>query len=80
MQGVDLSCSHIGARGDIALLKLKGFLDTTTSAEVSTKLREMLNSGRYQYIIDMSSVNYVSSAGWGVFVWEIRSIRENRGD
>ncbi len=80
MQGVDLSYSHIGARRDIALLKVKGFLDTTTSVDVSAKLREMLNSGRYQYIIDMSSVNYVSSAGWGVFVGEIRSIRENGGD
>jgi len=80
MQGIDLSYSYIGAMGDIILLKLKGFLDTTTSAEVSAKLREMLNSNRYQYIIDMSSVNYVSSAGWGVFVGEIRNIRENGGD
>lgn len=80
MQGIDLSYSYIGAMGDIILLKLKGFLDTTTSAEVSAKLREMLNSNRYLYIIDMSSVNYVSSAGWGVFVGEIRSIRENGGD
>ena len=80
MQGINLSYSYIGAMGDIILLKLKGFLDTTTSAEVSAKLREMLNSNRYQHIIDMSSVNYVSSAGWGVFVGEIRNIRENGGD
>ena len=79
-QGIDLSYSHIGAIGDITLLRLKGFLDTTTSAEVSAKLREMIRSEHYQYIIDMSSVNYVSSAGWGVFVGEIRSIRENGGD
>ena len=80
MQGIDISYRQIGARGDISLLKLKGYLDTTTSAKVSTKLREMINSSKCQYIIDMSSVNYVSSAGWGVFVGEIRSIRENGGD
>ena len=80
MQGIDLSYSSIGSQGNIVLLRLKGFLDTTTSAEVSSKLREFMNSEHYQYIIDMSSVNYVSSAGWGVFVGEIRSIRENGGD
>ncbi len=75
-----MSYSHLGVTGDITLFKLKGYLDTTTSAEVSAKLREMIGSERYQYIIDMSSVNYVSSAGWGVFVGEIRSIRESGGD
>jgi anti-sigma B factor antagonist len=80
VQGIDLSNSFIGAQANITLLRLKGYLDTTTSAEVSSKLRELMNSNNYQYIVDMSSVNYVSSAGWGVFVGEIRSIRENGGD
>jgi len=80
MQGINISQNQIGVNGNIVLLKLNGFLDTTTSAEVSQKLRGMINSGHYQYIIDMSSVNYVSSAGWGVFVGEIRTIRENGGD
>jgi len=79
-QGIGLSHSHIGAMGNVILFILEGFLDTTTSAEVSTKLREMIRSGYYQYIIDMRNVNYVSSAGWGGFVGEIRSIRENGGD
>jgi len=80
MQGINISLNNIGARGNIALLKINGFLDTTTSTVVSTKLKEVLNSSTYQIIIDMGGVNYVSSAGWGVFVGEIRSIRENGGD
>jgi len=80
MQGIEFSYSSIGAQGNIVLLRLKGFLDTTTAAEVASKLRELMNSNHYQYIVDMGDVNYVSSAGWGVFVGEIRSIRENGGD
>ncbi len=80
MHGIDISLTYTGARQDIALLKIKGYLDTTTSSEVSNRLKEILNKGTYQLIIDMSSVNYVSSAGWGVFVGEIRTIRENGGD
>ncbi len=80
MQGIDLGLHYIGAQLDIALLKIKGFLDTTTSSEVSNKLKEILNKGEQKLIVDMSNVNYVSSAGWGVFVGEIRTIRERGGD
>ncbi len=80
MQGIELALNKIGARGDIAFVKIKGYLDTTTSSEISTKLSEIINKGNYQFIIDMGGVNYVSSAGWGVFVGEIRNIRENGGD
>lgn len=80
MQGIELALNKIGARGDIALLRIKGYLDTTTSSEVSTKLNDLINAGTFQLIIDMGGVNYVSSAGWGVFVGEIRNIRENGGD
>ena len=75
MQGIELALNKIGARGDIAFVKIKGYLDTTTSSEISTKLSEIINNGNYQFIIDMGGVNYVSSAGWGVFVGEIRNIR-----
>ncbi|OQX88725.1 hypothetical protein B6D60_01380 [candidate division KSB1 bacterium 4484_87] len=80
MQGIDISFKYVGAQQNIALLQLKGFLDTTTSAEVSARLRNLLNDGVYHLVVDMSRVNYVSSAGWGVFVGEIRNIRENGGD
>jgi len=80
MQGIELALNKIGARGDITFVKIKGYLDTTTSSEVSTKLNELINKKNYQFIIDMGGVNYVSSAGWGVFVGEIRNIRESCGD
>jgi len=80
MQGIDIAFNYVGAQQNIALLQLKGFLDTTTSSEVSARLRNLLNDGVYHLVIDMSRVNYVSSAGWGVFVGEIRNIRENGGD
>ncbi len=80
MQGIELALNKIGTRGDIALIKIKGYIDTTTSIEVSTRLNEIINNGTYQLIVDMGGVNYVSSAGWGLFVGEIRDIRENGGD
>ncbi|MBD3289384.1 anti-sigma factor antagonist [candidate division KSB1 bacterium] len=80
MQGIAINVNRIGARGDIALLKIKGYVDTTTSTEVSGYLSNLLHKNIHQFIVDMGGVNYVSSAGWGVFVGELRGIREYGGD
>jgi len=80
MQGIELVLNRIGARGDIALVRIKGYIDTTTSSEVSGYLTRLMSQGIYLLIIDMGGVNYVSSAGWGAFVGEIRGIREHGGD
>jgi len=31
-------------------------------------------------VVDLGNVDYISSAGWGIFISEIKSIRENGGD
>nr|HID60195.1 STAS domain-containing protein [Desulfobacterales bacterium] len=31
-------------------------------------------------IIDLAGVDYISSAGWGIFISSIREIRANNGD
>jgi hypothetical protein len=39
-----------------------------------------LKQGRFFIIVDLGNVDYISSAGWGIFISEIKSIRENDGD
>jgi len=80
MQGIQVTVNKIGARGNIAFVKVKGYVDTTTSSELYGVLANLLNKGMFQFVIDMGGVNYISSAGWGVFVGEIRGIREQGGD
>lgn len=80
MEGIDIKIDRIGALRDIALFRVNGYVDTTTSPELQKSLTQSIDSGLRQYIVDMSSVHYVSSAGWGVFVGEIRNLRESGGD
>ncbi|MBN2010325.1 STAS domain-containing protein [candidate division KSB1 bacterium] len=80
MQGLEVGISNIGAQGNITLLKVKGYVDTTTSTELYGTLSKLLNDGHLLFVVDMGGVNYVSSAGWGVFVGEIKGIREQGGD
>src|SRR5262245_18741984 len=80
MQGIEISTAQVGTRRDIALFRVKGYIDTQTCTEMLAQITSVLQKGTYHLIVDMSQVNYVSSAGWGVFVGEIKGIRENGGD
>jgi anti-sigma B factor antagonist len=80
MEGIQIALSKVGARRDIALFRVKGYLDTQTCAEMLREMTAVLKQGTFHIIVDMGQVNYVSSAGWGVFVGEIKGIRENGGD
>ena len=39
----------------------------------------MVNEGTFGDV-DLSGVNYISSAGWGIFIGEIKDIRHRGGD
>ncbi len=80
MEGIEIVQARVGARRDIAMLTVKGYVDTMTCSILLNKITELLNQGVLHIIIDMAQVSYVSSAGWGVFVGEIKDIREKGGD
>ena len=80
MEGLDIQVHYVGMLKDIALLKTSGFIDTSTAPEFHKLINKMLEQGIVQYVVDMESVQYVSSAGWSVFVSEIRGIKERSGD
>ncbi len=80
MEGIQVSTHTAGSRNQISIIRVGGYIDTTTSSEVERALNSLLRQGRYNIIIDLSNVDYISSAGWGVFISEIKTIRENNGD
>ncbi len=80
MEGIEKSVHKIGALKDITLLRVKGYIDTTTSPDLQKAIAEEMSRGSNQFIVDLGGVHYVSSAGWGVFVGEIRGLRESGGD
>ena len=80
MEGIQLSVKHTGANQDISIIKVGGYIDTTTSAELEHSLDTLIKDNRYNIIIDLGNVDYISSAGWGIFISEIKGIREKTGD
>lgn len=80
MEGIQLSVEKTGSKNSISIIKVGGYIDTTTSSELEHALSSLLKAGAYNIIIDLGNVDYVSSAGWGIFISEIKGIREKGGD
>jgi anti-sigma B factor antagonist len=80
MPDIQVDVRYDGDSDEIAVIDARGFIDTTTAPELEKKLEEQLALNKYKIIVNLENIDYVSSAGWGVFVSEIREIRENSGD
>ncbi len=80
MEGIQVSVSKTGPQNNVSIIKVGGYIDTTTSAELERALDHLLRAGNYNIVVDLGNVDYISSAGWGIFISEIKGIREKSGD
>jgi anti-sigma B factor antagonist len=80
IDGIVVSVMSGKGNEDVAILQVSGYLDTTTSGELENALYGLLDRGQYKIVIDLSGITYISSAGWGIFIGEIKDIRSNGGD
>ena len=65
---------------DVTVLFLKGYLDAHTYPHFETELQKLMDEKRYKIVVDFGELNYISSAGLGVFMGFIEIVRENSGD
>jgi len=80
MKGIDVYVEEAASNRGVSLLRVSGYVDTTTSPDLERRLQALLREKRYHIVVDLTRVEYISSAGWGIFISEIREIREHGGD
>lgn len=80
MKNVEMQIEMMGPKKDIAVIRVYGFIDSDTSRSVSKFLDDVIKGGHYRIIFDLERAQYISSAGWGIFIGEVRTLRENGGD
>jgi anti-sigma B factor antagonist len=66
--------------GKVTVAKCSGFIDSQTAPVIETSITSMMEKKQYKIIIDLSKIDYVSSAGWGIFVGYVRDLRKAGGD
>jgi len=80
MSDIKISLDSSGASGSISVVRVDGVIDTMTSTELEKVMNSLLERGKYKIIVDLGGVDYISSAGWGIFISNIREIRQHTGD
>ena len=64
----------------IVFLTVRGFLDAHTFEELERTINDIFEDGIYKLGIDLSGLDYISSAGAGVFIGAIGTAQENDGN
>ncbi len=66
--------------GNTSIIDISGDLDAHTSVELERAIQDLIDKGRTNIIINFSNLNYISSAGLGVFMSFIDEVRSKGGD
>ncbi|APF17400.1 STAS domain-containing protein [Caldithrix abyssi] len=67
-------------KNDISVLYVAGFLDAHTVPQFESALNQLIEERRYKIVVNFKDLDYISSAGLGVFMGFIEEVRSNQGD
>lgn len=80
MEKLIISEERTGAALPVSVLTLRGTIETTNASGLEETLERIVDEKCYRIVVDLTGVTYISSAGWGIFISEIKRIRRNAGD
>jgi anti-sigma B factor antagonist len=80
MEKLIISEENVNPRERVVLLNLKGTIETTNAGALEEVIERIIKESCYKIVVDLSQVSYVSSAGWGIFISEIKRVRRESGD
>jgi anti-sigma B factor antagonist len=80
MDNISISLSEGGHNREVSEVRVDGVIDTLTATELEHVIDSLLRRGRFKIVMDLAGVDYISSAGWGIFISHIKDVRANEGD
>jgi len=66
--------------GSVQILELHGDLDAHTAPDFEAAIRKCIDDNHHRIIVDGAHLEYISSAGLGVFMAFVEEVREHEGD
>ena len=80
MEKLIISEERTGSNNPVSVLTLRGTIETTNASGLEETLARIVDESCYRIVVNLGAVTYISSAGWGIFISEIKRIRRNGGD
>lgn len=62
------------------VLRRYRLIDTENYEQVKALVEETISSGKIRLVIDLAGVSYINSAGWGIFIGNVKVARSAGGD
>ncbi len=78
-QNMEISYGKSKYNPDVTLLRIKGVIDADTAPAFEKELENLLRQGHHRLLVNLSEVEYISSAGIGVFVSQLQQARAHKG-
>lgn len=79
MDQISISLNEDG-RQQVSEVRIDGVIDTRTAGELEQVLDSLVSRDRNRIVVDLAGVDYISSAGWGIFISHIKDVRTKQGD
>jgi anti-sigma B factor antagonist len=80
MEGFSIKIDYYPENNEIVIIKLVGYVDQSNSHQIQKVIADLLQSKKQKFVFDLTELIYMSSAGWGIFVGEVKTVREIGGD
>lgn len=75
----NVQIQEVGAQSDIRLINIRGFLDTVVAYHLQEEIDTFIEHGIVKYIISLEELEYISSAGIGLFSGIAIELRKHHG-
>jgi anti-sigma B factor antagonist len=66
--------------GGIQILDIDGFMDMREVPKFEKAVEDLIKTGHHRIVLDMTDLEYISSAGLGTIIGSIRKVRSQGGD
>lgn len=80
MENIKIDSKFADKNGEIMIVELGGHVDQSNSYQLQKMFDDIIDSGVFKVVVDFNALHYMSSAGWGIFVGEVKRFRDNGGD
>ena len=80
MEDIKIKIEFSPVYQDLVIIHVGGYVDQTNCFKLEEVIAEILGIGKKKIIINLHDVIYMSSAGWGLFVGNIQTVRKQGGD
>lgn len=79
-EGIKIETKLVESHPGVVMVETSGYVDQANCHLLQKTIDDSLAGDTYKLIFDFKNLVYMSSAGWGVLIGEIKRFRESGGD